>query len=110
MDSLANEELCFELVRDLASKWSGTLWRNESPTPEEQETIDSLVDRKALYRRVGYDERWIKFGKNRDIVEGAAECERLWVRGATLPVAVGRHSGCPRTKRRHKRRMAAEVF
>jgi Mannosyltransferase putative len=78
VESLANEKLCFELVRELASKWSGTLWRNDSPTEAEQATIDSLVGRRALYRRVGFDERFIRFDCERLIGEGSAECERLW--------------------------------
>jgi hypothetical protein len=78
VDSLANEELCFQLVRDLASKWSGTLWKNEDPTTMETETIEQLINKRVLYRRVGYDQRVIKFGPNREVIEGAAECERLW--------------------------------
>jgi hypothetical protein len=78
VDSLANEELCFQLVRDLASQWSGILWKNEYPTMEESETIASLEGTRALYRRVGYDERWIRLGPQGVVTEGAAECERLW--------------------------------
>ncbi len=78
VDSLANEKLCFELVRELASKWSGTLWRNDAPTESEKATIDSLAGRRALYRRVGFDERFIRFDSERMIGEGSAECERLW--------------------------------
>jgi hypothetical protein len=78
VDSLANEELCFQLVRDLASKWSGTLWKNEAPTTMETETIEQLINTRVLYRRVGYDQRVIKLGPNREIIEGAAECEHLW--------------------------------
>ena len=44
VDSLANEELCFQLVRDLASKWSGTLWKNEAPTTMETETIEQFIN------------------------------------------------------------------
>jgi hypothetical protein len=78
VDSLANEELCFRWVEELASKWSGVLWRNESPTPSEQRVIDSIQGKKALYQRVGYDERVLSFAADRMIGEGAAECERCW--------------------------------
>ncbi len=78
VDSLANEELCFQLVRDLASKWSGNLWKNEAPTTMETETIEQLINTRVLYRRVGYDQRVIKLGPNREVIEGGAECERLW--------------------------------
>ncbi len=76
--TLANEEYCFELIRELAKMWSGTLWRNENPTEQEQATIASLTGRRALYRRVGHDERTIKLDSDRNISEGGAECERLW--------------------------------
>ncbi len=78
VDSLANEELCFELVSQLARRWSGTLWQNEQPTVSEQATIDQLIDSRFLYRRVGHDERTIKLAHTRLISEGSAECERLW--------------------------------
>jgi hypothetical protein len=76
--TLANEAYCFDLVRELSQKWSGTLWRNDNPTEQEQSTIASLAGRRALYRRVGYDERTIKLDQDRQISEGEAECERLW--------------------------------
>ncbi len=78
VESLANEDLCFELVSELARKWSGTLWQNEQPTLSEQATIDRMIGKCFQYRRVGYDERTIKLAHNRVISEGSAECERLW--------------------------------
>ncbi len=78
VDSLANEDLCFELVAELARTWSGPLWRNEKPTPSEQSTIDRLTGCEFVYRRVGYDERIIKLDLNRIVSVGSAECERLW--------------------------------
>jgi hypothetical protein len=78
VDSLANEQLCFDLVQQLASNWSGVLWRNEQPTASEQSVIDSIQGKKAIYKRVGYDERPIRFAADRMIGEGAAECERCW--------------------------------
>jgi hypothetical protein len=78
VDSLANEKLCFDLVQELASKWNGTLWRNDSPTESEKDAIESLVGRRALYRRVGFDERIIEFSHANAIGDGSAECERLW--------------------------------
>ena len=77
-DSLANEELCFRLVRELTSCWSGRLWHNDAPTAEEQEVINSLTGQRFRYRRVGYDEREIELGLDREVSRGAAECERLW--------------------------------
>jgi len=78
VDSLANEELCFRWVEELASKWSGVLWRNEIPTPSELQVINTIQGQKALYTRVGYDERVLSFAADRMIGEGAAECERCW--------------------------------
>ncbi len=76
--SLANEQLCFDLVQQLASKWTGVLWRNEQPTEKEQHVIDSIRGKKALYRRMGYDARVLEFSTDAMIGEGAAECERCW--------------------------------
>jgi hypothetical protein len=78
VDSLANEELCFQLVRELASKWSGILWKNEQPSEAEQQTIESLTGQPFLYRRVGNDERIIKLDIDRATTDGSAECERQW--------------------------------
>ncbi len=78
VDSLANEQFCFDLVKELSTKWSGRLWCNEKPTASEQATIDSLTGRRALYRRVGYDERVIQLDESQMVGEGSAECERLW--------------------------------
>lgn len=78
VESLANEQLCFDFVAELSRSWSGTLWRNEQPTAAEQASIDSLTGRRALYRRVGYDERILKLEAERLVGEGSAECERLW--------------------------------
>lgn len=77
-DLLLNEELCFNFVADLRRRWSGILWHNPNPTPEEQRVIDELTGRRFLYRRVGYDERPMRLEPNGKIGEGAAECERRW--------------------------------
>ena len=76
--SLANEDLCFELVAELRKRWDGTLWRNPDPTPEEQRVIEKLTGRRFLYRRVGYDERPMRLERDGKVGEGAAECERRW--------------------------------
>lgn len=76
--SLANEDLCFELVDQLRRIWDGVPWSNLEPTPEEQRVIDSLTGRKFLYRRVGYDERPMSLERHCRVGLGAAECERRW--------------------------------
>ena len=76
--SLANESLCFEFVKDLASRWSGVLWQNENPIPEEREWIAKLTGSQFTYRRVGYDERELQLGPNSEVIRGAAECEQRW--------------------------------
>jgi hypothetical protein len=53
------------------------LWRTESPTPDEQQTIDELTGLRFIYRRVGHDDRWLSFGKDRLVLDGAALRERL---------------------------------
>ncbi len=78
VESLCNEELCFEFVGELARQWSGVLWQNELPTQAERQTIDSLLGRRCLYRRMHHDERIIRLDQQRVISDGAAECERLW--------------------------------
>lgn len=77
-DSLANEELCFNLIADLRKRWNGVLWHNPDPTPQEQCVIEELTGRRFLYRRVGYDERPMRLGQHSLISEGSAECERRW--------------------------------
>lgn len=71
-----------ELTCNCPTRWLGELeehnWRNEAPSETERGTIDLLKGRKALYRRVRYDERIIELGSERMIGSGAAECERLW--------------------------------
>jgi hypothetical protein len=54
------------------------LWRNESPTPDEQQAIDELTGLRSICRRVGHGEPGLSFGKDRWVLDGAAECERLW--------------------------------
>lgn len=77
-ESLRNEQLCFDLVRDLASKWDGVLWNNPAPTAEEQLTIDAVAGNRFSYRRIGYDERTLSLDAAGQIGEGAEECERRW--------------------------------
>ncbi|XZE56089.1 hypothetical protein SH139x_002165 [Planctomycetaceae bacterium SH139] len=77
-ESLANEQLCFDLVAELARRWSGTLWQNDEPTPDEQQVIEELTGKRAKYERVGHDQRTLGFESSRVISEGAAECERVW--------------------------------
>jgi hypothetical protein len=77
-DSLANEQLCFDLVEELFKQWTGKLWHNPRPTEAEQATIDSLTGRRFLYRRVGHDERPLILGPGGRVDEGAAECEVRW--------------------------------
>ncbi|GIW80411.1 MAG: hypothetical protein KatS3mg105_2218 [Gemmatales bacterium] len=77
-DSLANEDLCFNLVADLRKRWNGVLWRNPDPTPEEQEVIAALTGKRFLYRRVGHNERKMRLEARGLVGEGAAEYERRW--------------------------------
>jgi hypothetical protein len=77
-NSLANEELCFNLVADLRQRWDGVVWHNPDPTPEEQRIIDELTGRRFLYRRVGHDERPLRLERGAKVGDGAADCERRW--------------------------------
>jgi hypothetical protein len=77
-DSLRNEQVCFDLVADLKTKWDGVLWNNPAPTAAEHETINTLVGRRFTYRRVGYDERELVLDANGLVGDGADECERRW--------------------------------
>jgi hypothetical protein len=76
--SLANEDLCFNLVAELRQIWDGVPWHNPDPTPQEQRVIEELAGRRFLYRRVGYDERPMRLEAGNKVGEGAAECERRW--------------------------------
>jgi hypothetical protein len=77
-NSLANEDLCFNLVADLRKRWDGVLWHNLDPTLEEQRVIEELTGRRFLYRRVGHDERPMRLEQGANVSEGAADCERRW--------------------------------
>lgn len=77
-NSLANEELCFNLVADLRKRWDGVLWHNPEPTPEEQRDIEELTGRCFHYRRVGHDERPMRLEAAAKVGKGAADCERRW--------------------------------
>jgi hypothetical protein len=77
-NSLANEELCFQLVADLRKRWGGVLWHNPEPTREEQEVIAGLTGKHFMYRRVGHDERTMTLDALGQVGEGSAECERRW--------------------------------
>ncbi|MCC6493500.1 MAG: hypothetical protein IT424_10810 [Pirellulales bacterium] len=77
-DSLRNEQVCFDLVADLKTKWDGVLWNNPAPTAAEQRKIDSLVGRRFTYRRIGYDQREVVLDANGLVGDGADECERRW--------------------------------
>jgi Mannosyltransferase putative len=78
VESLANEDMCFQFVDELSTQWDGVLWHNPRPTTREQCVIDSLHGRRFLYRRVGYDERILELAANNSITKGAEECERRW--------------------------------
>lgn len=77
-NSLANEDLCFQLCRELGEVWSGVPWSNSQPTLAEQEVISSLLNAEFEYERVGYDKRTIRLGINNFVSEGRAECEERW--------------------------------
>lgn len=77
-NSLANEDLCFNLVADLRKRWDGILWHNLEPTPAENQVIEELTGRRFTYRRVGHDERKLCLDRLGLIGEGSAECERRW--------------------------------
>lgn len=77
-NSLANEDLCFELIKQLRQRWDGVPWHNPKPTPEEQRVIEELSGRRFLYRRVGHDERPMRLEPKGQVGEGSAECERRW--------------------------------
>ena len=47
-------------------------------TPSEQSVIDSIQGKRAIYKRLGYDERTLRFAADRIIGDGSAECERCW--------------------------------
>nr|WP_044252551.1 hypothetical protein [Isosphaera pallida] len=60
------KELCFNLVADLRNRWDGVLWHNPDPTPEGQRVIDELTGQRFLYRRVGHDERPMRWEQGRE--------------------------------------------
>lgn len=77
-ESLRNEQLCFDFVRELADVWDGVLWSNPVPTRAERDVIESLTGQTCVYRRVGYDQRHVTFDAQGLVGNGAAECERRW--------------------------------
>ncbi len=77
-NSLANEDLCFQLCRDLGAVWTGIPWANTKPTLEEQATMADVIGKQFVYERVGYDKRPMRLGPNNFVSQGKAECEERW--------------------------------
>lgn len=58
------EQDTLDILEELSTLWSGTIWKNHNPSSIEKKLTDSLVDKTFKYHRVGLDERNVKFLAN----------------------------------------------
>ena len=75
---LANEDLCFDFIRELKTKWTGAAWFNPFPTEPEKSVVNALIGKRFVYRRVGYGDRPMALEAAGRIGVGAAGCEKRW--------------------------------
>ncbi|HEY5957167.1 MAG TPA: hypothetical protein VIV60_11460, partial [Polyangiaceae bacterium] len=80
IDGFRFESTCFELLRQLKSKWNGRCVPSSYRSPLERDAYQKVV-RQGTYRyhRVGYDERIMQFKRDGVIGLGSAACEREWM-------------------------------
>lgn len=74
------EEECFEFLEQLRKVWDQRIpfFEIEDKSENEKEAISLLESIPYTYRRVGYDQRTMRFEPEGIIGEGAEGCERFW--------------------------------
>jgi hypothetical protein len=75
---LPHEAACDAHLADLRRAWSGRLWFNDDPSPEDRATMGRLCGRLFDYHRVGLDRRPFRFLEDDRIGRGGAKCEFGW--------------------------------
>jgi hypothetical protein len=73
-----HEDLCRSFLADLRERWSGRVFWNADPDPEEASLLDRLAGKAFRYVRVGHDERMLRMCAEGTIGEGAADQECYW--------------------------------
>ena len=69
---------CTEHLESLKAQWSGKLWHNDNPTPEEMALKVSLEGKLFTYERVGIDSRPMRLLQEGRIGRGLAKLEVGW--------------------------------
>lgn len=75
---LINRDICQKHLIELREKWEGKLWYTDNPLPEDKATIDSIIGKFFIYKRLGKDERIIRFVDDGRIGKGMARLEVVW--------------------------------
>jgi hypothetical protein len=87
-ECLTNPGQCLAHLDELRRLWNGRLWQPEVPIGDDADTAARLLGRAFRYRRVGIDERVLRFVEDNRIGRGLARCEVSWaVVGGTLCVS-----------------------
>lgn len=99
------EEECLDFIKELQSKWDGTVGCDWAFNAAEEEAARQVLEqRRFQYVRVGHDSRPIEFLAAGKIGEGRAGCEECWFveqepGGHVVLVLVGRGEHTCRLKR-----------
>lgn len=72
------EPIGLYLMEQLQQQWSGKVWRNMAPTPEETEIAAQVGGRPWMYHRLDHDVRLMEFLADGTIGTGAEKNERYW--------------------------------
>lgn len=96
--SILSRKECLGHIDDLCSRWSGRLWQNDSPSPEELQAEADVKSGVWTYERVGLGERPMRFLEDHRIGRGMAKCETdwsVWVDGDESLLAISDIDGAP---------------
>ena len=75
---LPNEVACDSHLAELRRLWTGQLWGNDHPGPQDRAAMERLRGRAFEYQRVGLDRRPLRFLAGDRIGLGSARCESRW--------------------------------
>jgi hypothetical protein len=77
-DHLPDQAACDGHLAELRALWSGRLWINDDPSPEDRAVMDRLRGGLFDYHRVGIDRRQLRLLEDDRVGRGAARCEFGW--------------------------------
>lgn len=73
------EKECLEYLEQLRAVWNGSLHFDlKSKTEREREAALALLQTSFEYRRIGHDQRPMRFLPDGTVGEGAKRCEKFW--------------------------------